>query len=481
MLNVVSKNLLFNNNINYQDLFNILSDIFEKKVDYTDLYFQSKLKESWILEDRIIKNGIYLFDQGIGIRTIKRNTTFFSYVDTINLEGLKNSADIIINTLKNPSYKKIYNFSPEKIKKRYPSENPIDQKNTNEKIEILYYIDKIARKIDRRVTKVNAVLTGIHEEVLISSSSGVLVSDIRPLIHLSITILVEENGNREKGYSGGGSRGNYDFFLEKDTLGNNRVFNWIHEAVNSALINLSAKLAPAGSLPVVLGSGWPGVLLHEAVGHGLEGDFNRKGTSVFSKKIGKKVASKLCTVIDDATLLNLRGSLSVDDEGVPGQSNILIKDGVLKKYMLDKFNAQLMGLESTGNGRRESYSHLPMPRMTNTYMLPGTSEPDDIINSVDYGVYAKNFSGGQVDITSGKFVFSTSEAYLIKKGKIKEAIKGAMIIGSGIEVMQSISMVGNDLKMDSGTGTCSKDGQNIPVGVGLPTIKIKKLTIGGIN
>ncbi|CAL4323289.1 metalloprotease TldD [Buchnera aphidicola] len=481
MLNIVSENLLIKNNINHQDLFNVLSNIYTKKINYVDLYFQSKLKEAWILEEGMIKNGMYSCDQGIGIRTIKKNSVSLSYTDTITLSGLKKSADIVKSILNNSTDKKIGNFFSEQPLKRYSNQNPINKMNINQKIEILNFIDCTARKIDSRVIKVNASLTGMYEEVLVTSSDGNLVADIRPLVHLSISVLVEEKGKIEKGYSGGGCRGNYDFFLEKDLSGNNRIFNWINEAVQSALINLSAQSAPAGLLTVVLGSGWPGVLLHEAVGHGLEGDFNRKKTSVFSKKINLKVASELCTVIDDATLPNLRGSLSIDDEGVAGKRNILIKNGILKKYIQDKFNAHLMGTKSTGNGRRESYAHLPMPRMTNTYMLPGNSTPKDILSTVDYGIYAKNFSGGQVDITSGKFVFSISEAYLIKKGKIKEALKGAMIIGSGIEVMKSISMVGNDLRMDSGTGTCSKDGQNIPVGVGLPTIKIDKLTVGGIN
>ncbi|WP_343153182.1 metalloprotease TldD [Buchnera aphidicola] len=481
MLNIVSENLLINNDINHEDLFNVLSDIYTKKIDYVDLYFQSKSKEVWILEEGIIKNGIYLHDQGIGIRTIKENSVSLSYIDTITLEGLKKSADAVSSILNNSKDKKINNFSLKNPLQRYSSQNPIDKMDIHQKIEILNFIDNAARKIDSRVIKVNAMLTGTYEEVLINSSSGKLVADIRPLVHLSISILVESKGKREKGYSGGGCRGNYDFFLEKDCLGNSRIFNWTNEAVQSALINLSAQSAPAGLLTVVLGSGWPGVMLHEAVGHGLEGDFNRKETSVFSKKIGLKVASELCTVVDDATLPNLRGSLSVDDEGVSGKRNVLIKNGILKKYMQDKFNAHLMGTKSTGNGRRESYAHLPMPRMTNTYMLPGNSTLQDILDTVNYGIYAKNFSGGQVDITSGKFVFSISEAYLIKKGKLREAIKGAMIIGSGIEVMNTISMVGNDLHMDSGTGTCSKDGQNIPVGVGLPTIKIDKLTVGGVN
>ncbi|WP_313158867.1 metalloprotease TldD, partial [Mixta calida] len=339
-------------------------------------------------------------------------------------------------------------------------------------------VDSAARAADKRVQEVSASLTGVYELVLVAATDGTLAADVRPLVRLSVSVLVEEDGKRERGSSGGGGRTGYDFFLA-DEAGEVRAERWAREAVRMALVNLSAVAAPAGSIPVVLGAGWPGVLLHEAVGHGLEGDFNRRGTSMFSGQMGKQVASELCTVVDDGTISGLRGSLAIDDEGVPGQYNVLIENGVLKGYMQDKLNARLMGVAPTGNGRRESYAHLPMPRMTNTYMLAGQSTPQEIIESVEYGLYAPNFGGGQVDITSGKFVFSTSEAYLIEKGKVTRPVKGATLIGSGIEAMQQISMVGNDLALDKGVGVCGKEGQSLPVGVGQPTLKLDRLTVGG--
>ena len=347
-----------------------------------------------------------------------------------------------------------------------------------EKLDILRRVDKTARAADKRVQEVSASLTGVYELILVAATDGTLAADVRPLVRLSVSVLVEEDGKRERGASGGGGRFGYDYFLASQD-GDVRADVWAREAVRMALVNLTAVAAPAGMLPVVLGAGWPGVLLHEAVGHGLEGDFNRRGTSVFSGHMGELVASELCTVVDDGTIANRRGSVAIDDEGTPGQYNVLIENGILKGYMQDKLNARLMGVAPTGNGRRESYAHLPMPRMTNTYMLAGKSTPQEIIESVDYGIYAPNFGGGQVDITSGKFVFSTSEAYLIEKGKVTKAVKGATLIGSGIEAMQQISMVGNDLKLDSGVGVCGKEGQSVPVGVGQPTLKVDKLTVGG--
>lgn len=326
--------------------------------------------------------------------------------------------------------------------------------------------------------EVNASLTGVYEQVLVAATDGTLAADIRPLVRLSVSVLVEHEGKRERGGSGGGGRYGYEYFLGIHQ-GQVLAEQYAKEAVRMALVNLSAIAAPAGMMPVVLGAGWPGVLLHEAVGHGLEGDFNRRGTSVFSGQIGELVASPLCTVVDDGTIAGRRGSLAIDDEGVPGQYNVLIENGVLKNYIQDKLNARLMGVAPTGNARRESYAHLPMPRMTNTYMLAGSSTPEDIIASVDKGIYAPNFGGGQVDITSGKFVFSTSEAYLIEKGKITSPVKGATLIGSGVEAMQQISMVGNDLALDKGVGVCGKEGQSVPVGVGQPTLKLDKMTVGG--
>ncbi len=359
----------------------------------------------------------------------------------------------------------------------YTSIDPLQSMTREEKLDILRRVDKVARAADQRVQEVSASLSGVYELILVAATDGTLAADVRPLVRLSVSVLVEEDGKRERGSSGGGGRFGYDYFLASE--GDVRADAWAKEAVRMALVNLSAVAAPAGMLPVVLGAGWPGVLLHEAVGHGLEGDFNRRGTSVFSGHMGELVASELCTVVDDGTIADRRGSVAIDDEGTPGQYNVLIENGILKGYMQDKLNARLMGVAPTGNGRRESYAHLPMPRMTNTYMLAGQSTPQEIIESVDYGIFAPNFGGGQVDITSGKFVFSTSEAYLIEKGKVTKAVKGATLIGSGIETMQQISMVGNDLRLDNGVGVCGKEGQSVPVGVGQPTLKVDNLTVGG--
>jgi len=360
----------------------------------------------------------------------------------------------------------------------YTSVDPLQSMSREEKLDILRRVDKVAREADKRVQEVTASLSGVYELILVAATDGTLAADVRPLVRLSVSVLVEEDGKRERGASGGGGRFGYEFFLA-DLDGEVRADAWAKEAVRMALVNLSAVAAPAGTMPVVLGAGWPGVLLHEAVGHGLEGDFNRRGTSVFSGQVGELVASELCTVVDDGTMVDRRGSVAIDDEGTPGQYNVLIENGILKGYMQDKLNARLMGMTPTGNGRRESYAHLPMPRMTNTYMLPGKSTPQEIIESVEYGIYAPNFGGGQVDITSGKFVFSTSEAYLIENGKVTKPVKGATLIGSGIEAMQQISMVGNDLKLDNGVGVCGKEGQSLPVGVGQPTLKVDNLTVGG--
>ncbi len=352
--------------------------------------------------------------------------------------------------------------------------NPLISLNENEKVALLQRVDACARQADPRVIQANVSLAAEYETVIIMAADGHLAADVRPLIRLNISVVVEQNGRREQGYAGGGGRFDYRYFIEND-LGT----VYAREAVRQALVNLEAIDAPAGTMPVVLGPGWPGVLLHEAVGHGLEGDFNRKGTSVFSGRMGTQVASSLCTVVDDGTLPNRRGSLNVDDEGTPTQCTVLIEKGILRNYLQDKRNARLMGMKSTGNGRRESYAHLPMPRMTNTYMLAGESAPEDIIGSVKKGIYAVNFGGGQVDITSGKFVFSASEAYLIENGKVTAPVKGATLIGNGPDVLTKVSMVGNDLKLDTGIGVCGKDGQSVPVGVGQPTLRVDALTVGG--
>lgn len=477
-LNFVSEQLLAANKLHHQDLFQVLSLLSERQLNYADLYFQSSYHEAWVIEDRIIKEGIYHIDQGVGVRAVSGEKTGFAYADQITLNALQQSA-FAARSIENESHQ----GKPVLFKKRshpmlYPDLNPLQSLAREEKIAILHQVDKIARAADKRVCEVTASLSGTYELILVAATDGTLAADIRPLVRLSVNVLIESEGKREQGSSGGGGRFGYDYFLEMEK-GEMRAETFAKEAVRIALVNFSALPAPAGSMPVVLGHGWPGVLLHEAVGHGLEGDFNRRGTSVFSGKTGQMVASELCTVVDDGTLNERRGSLAIDDEGVPGQYNILIENGVLKGYMQDKLNARLMGVSPTGNGRRQSYAHLPMPRMTNTYMLAGTSTPEEIIASVEYGIYAPHFGGGQVDITSGDFVFSTSEAYLIEKGSITHAVKGATLIGSGIEAMQQISMVGNDLALDKGIGVCGKNGQSVPVGVGQPTLKLDALTVGG--
>lgn len=412
------------------------------------------------------------------MRAISGEKTGFAYADQISLLALEQSAQAARTIVRDSGDGKVQTLGAVEHSPLYTSVDPLQSMSREEKLDILRRVDKVAREADKRVQEVTASLSGVYELILVAATDGTLAADVRPLVRLSVSVLVEEDGKRERGASGGGGRFGYEFFLA-DLDGEVRADAWAKEAVRMALVNLSAVAAPAGTMPVVLGAGWPGVLLHEAVGHGLEGDFNRRGTSVFSGQVGELVASELCTVVDDGTMVDRRGSVAIDDEGTPGQYNVLIENGILKGYMQDKLNARLMGVTPTGNGRRESYAHLPMPRMTNTYMLPGKSTPQEIIESVEYGIYAPNFGGGQVDITSGKFVFSTSEAYLIENGKVTKPVKGATLIGSGIETMQQISMVGNDLKLDNGVGVCGKEGQSLPVGVGQPTLKVDNLTVGG--
>ena len=477
-LNLVSEHLLTQNTLTHQDLSRVLSQLSERHLDYGDLYFQSSMHESWGLEDNIIKEGSWHIDQGVGIRAISGEKTGFAYADQLTLKALEQSATAARSIVQEQGDGRIRTLAAVEHKALYPAVNPLDSLTREDKIALLHRVNRVARAADPRVQEVSVHLSGVYEEVLVAATDGTLAADIRPLVRLSISVQVEDQGKREHGSCGGGGRTGYEFFL-LDEQGETRCDGWAKEAVRMALVNLSAIAAPAGTLPVVLGAGWPGVLLHEAVGHGLEGDFNRRGTSMFSGQKGELVASELCTVVDDGTLNGLRGSIAIDDEGVSGQYNVLIEKGILKGFIQDKLNARLMGLPPTGNGRRESYAHLPMPRMTNTYMLAGHSTPQEIIESVDYGIYAPNFGGGQVDITSGKFVFSTSEAYLIEKGKITSPVKGATLIGSGIEAMQQISMVGNDLALDKGVGVCGKEGQSVPVGVGQPTLKLDRLTVGG--
>ena len=474
----VSNHLLTAHDLDEQDLFSVLTQLADRHIDYGDLYFQSSFHEAWVLEDKIIKNGSYNIDQGVGIRAVSGEKTGFAYADQISLTALQQSASAARSIVREQGNGQVQSLHRVNNTALYAALDPLRAMPREEKIALLHRLDRVARAEDPRVQEVNASLTGVYEEVLVAATDGTLATDIRPLVRLSVSVLVEEDGKREHGGSGGGGRFGYEYFLGTED-GEIRADYFAREAVRMALVNLSAVAAPAGSMPVVLGAGWPGVLLHEAVGHGLEGDFNRRGASVFSGKIGQQVTSSLCTIVDDGTIGDRRGSLAIDDEGVPGQYNVLIENGILKGYMQDKLNARLMGVDPTGNGRRESYAHLPMQRMTNTYMLAGESSPEEIIASVKNGLYAPNFGGGQVDITSGKFVFSTSEAYLIENGKITKPVKGATLIGSGIEAMQQVSMVGNDLKLDKGVGVCGKEGQSVPVGVGQPTLKLDSITVGG--
>ena len=482
MLNQVTNSLLTPSNLSLSDLPNIFDLMSQRNIDYADLYFQLSQDESWVLEDGIIKEGGFHIDRGVGVRAVSGEKTGFAYSDQIDLAHLQQCAEAVkgIATVNQSRLITPITFKQTNAVQRYASLNPLNSLSQAQKIEILYLVDKIARAESTYVTKVTASLSTIYEEILVAATDGTLAADIRPLVRLSVFVLVEKDGKREHGSSGVGGRVGLDWFLEPFE-GENRTVYFAKKAVRQALVNLNAVATPAGLMPVVLGAGWPGVLLHEAVGHGLEGDFNRKESSLFTGKIGQLVTSPLCTIVDDGTLQNRRGSITVDDEGVPSQCNVLIKDGVLQGYMQDKMNASLMGVEPTGNGRRESYAHLPMPRMTNTYMQEGNSEFEEMIESVKHGIFAPHFGGGQVDITSGKFTFSTSEAYLIENGKITKPVKGATLIGSGIEVMQQVSMVGNKVELDDGIGVCGKDGQSIPVGVGQPALKIEKITVGGTN
>ena len=443
-------------------------------VDAADLYFQHQISESWMLEDGIVKDGSFNVDQGVGVRAHSGEKTGFAYSNEIRLPALTQAVDAARSIARAGQTGALQAWHRPDNAPLYAADNPLDVMPQSEKVAFLQSLDAYTRSLDPRITQVTVSLGGVYDSVLVAASDGTWAGDIRPLVRLNISVIIEHNGRRERGSAGGGGRTDYRFFVAQD-----RAMGYAREAVRQAIVNLDAIAAPAGSMPVVMGPGWSGVLLHEAVGHGLEGDFNRKGSSAYSGRVGEKVASSLCTIVDDGTLPNRRGSLTVDDEGTPTNCTTLIENGVLKGYIQDKLNARLMGVPATGNGRRESYAHLPMPRMTNTYMLAGESDPEEIIASVKKGIYCANLGGGQVDITSGKFVFSTSEAYLIEDGKITAPVKGATLIGNGPEAMTRVSMVGNDLALDSGVGTCGKDGQSLPVGVGQPTLKIDQLTVGG--
>ena len=479
MLNQVSNSLLLPSGLQLSDLSKVLDHFSTRQIDYGDLYFQFSQDESWSLEDSIIKEGGFYIDRGVGVRAVSGDKTGFAYADQISLSQLEQCAMAARSITQESGSLLIQPFKQTTAVQRYAAINPLDTLSREQKVELLHLIDRTARAEDPRVIQVNVGLSALYEEMLVAATDGTLAADIRPLVRLSVSVLVEQNGKRERGSSGAGGRFGLDWFFETHSSGDNRAIFLAKEAVRQALVNLNAVPAPAGLMPIVLGAGWPGILLHEAVGHGLEGDFNRKESSLFTGRIGELVTSPLCTIVDDGTVPNMRGSITVDDEGVPSQRNVLIENGILKGYMQDKLNARLMGVAPTGNGRRESYAHLPMPRMTNTYMTEGNHEFDEMIESVELGLYAPHFSGGQVDITSGKFVFSTAEAYLIEKGKITKPVTGATLIGSGIEAMQQVSMVGKKMELDLGIGTCGKEGQSVPVGVGQPCVKLDKITVGG--
>ncbi len=457
------------------ELERLMGKLLAHELDYADLYFQYRRYESWSLEEGQVKSGSHHIEQGVGVRAVSAEKTGFAYSDELGLPALLEAAGAARAIARHaqsagvPARWQGGGASP-----LYASIDPVASLPDADKVRLLEEIEADARRQDPRVKQVMASLLAVHDIIMVVRSDGVLAADVRPLVRLNVAVIAEHNGRREQGVSGGGGRGNYAQFFGRET-----VLGHTREAVRQALVNLEAVDAPAGQMQVVLGPGWPGILLHEAIGHGLEGDFNRKATSAFAGRLGERVASPQCTVVDDGTLPERRGSLSVDDEGTPTQRTVLIDHGVLVGYMQDTLNARLMGMAPTGNGRRESYAHVPMPRMTNTYMLAGRYDPQEIIGSVERGLYAVNFGGGQVDITSGKFVFSASEAYLIEHGKVTRPVKGATLIGNGPDVLTRVTMVGNDLRLDPGVGTCGKEGQSVPVGVGQPTLRIDGLTVGG--
>ena len=461
--------------LDYSHLQHVLAEIRAHRVDDADLYFQTTRSEGWSLEEGMVKTGSFSIDQGVGVRAVSGEKTAFAYSDDISMASLLDAARTVRSIASQAQSGKIRVPGRRVAPSRslYTERDPIASLDSTAKVHLLQRIEQLARATDPRVVQVMAGLASEHDIVLVARADGTLAADVRPLVRLSLTVIAEQGGRREMGSAGGGGRVDLDYF--NDEL----LRQYAHEAVQSALLNLEAKAAPAGEMPVVLGPGWPGILLHEAVGHGLEGDFNRKGSSAFSGRIGQRVAAKGVTVLDDGTMAQRRGSLNIDDEGNASQANVLIEDGILRAYIQDSLNARLMGVAPTGNGRRESYAHLPMPRMTNTYMLGGDRDPAEIIASLDRGLYATQFGGGQVDITSGKFVFSTSQAWWVEKGRLKYPVKGATIVGNGPDALTRVSMIGNDMALDSGVGTCGKEGQSVPVGVGQPTLRIEGLTVGG--
>jgi TldD protein len=474
-LDVARRLLLEPFGLDESDLIHTLSAIKAHKVDEADLYFQYTRAEGWSLEEGIVKTGSFSIDQGVGVRAVSGEKTAFAYSDDISLASLTDAAHTV-RTIAAASKAARVKVPARKVagsRSLYQDLDPIASLDSTQKVALLGRVETMARAKDPRVSQVMAGLASEYDVVLIARADGTLAADVRPLVRLSVTVIAEQNGRREMGSAGGGGRFGLDHF--DDALAQ----SYVDEAVKAALTNLEARPAPAGEMSVVLGPGWPGILLHEAIGHGLEGDFNRKGSSAFSGRIGKRVAAKGVTVLDDGTLPDRRGSLNVDDEGNTSQRNVLIEDGILKGYIQDAMNARLMGVKPTGNGRRESYAHVPMPRMTNTYMLGGDKSPEEIVASLKKGLFATNFGGGQVDITSGKFVFSTSQAYWVENGKIQYPVKGATLVGNGPDALTRVSLIGNDMALDSGVGTCGKEGQSVPVGVGQPTLRIDGLTVGG--
>jgi TldD protein len=452
-----------------------LAEIKAHQVDEADLYFQYTRSEGWSLEEGIVKTGSFSIDQGVGVRAVSGERTAFAYSDDISWEALLDAAKTVrsIGAVVQTKKARVASKKIASSRSLYHGQDPIASLDSTAKVQLLEKVEQLARAKDPRVAQVMAGLAAEYDVVLVARADGTLAADVRPLVRLSVTVFVEQKGHREMGSAGGGGRFGFAYF--DDAL----IGQYVDEAVSAALTNLEARPAPAGEMTVVLGSGWPGILLHEAIGHGLEGDFNRKGSSAFSGRIGQRVAAKGVTVLDDGTLADRRGSLNVDDEGNASGRNVLIEDGILRGYIQDAMNARLMGVKPTGNGRRESYAHVPLPRMTNTYMLAGDKAPEEIVASIKKGLYATNFGGGQVDITSGKFVFSASVAYWVENGKIQYPVKGATLVGSGPECLKRVSMIGNDMKLDSGVGTCGKEGQSVPVGVGQPTLRLDGLTVGG--
>jgi TldD protein len=451
----------------------VLGEIMGHSVNYADLYFQYQRTESWSLEEGTVKSGSFNIEQGVGVRAISGERTAFAYSDDIGMKSIKEAAQTVRSIAGQGQKRQIRVGAQMPLMPLYSVVDPLPSLRDTEKVALLERLEQMARKEDCRVVQAMASLAASWDVVLVARSDGVMAADVRPLVRVSLTVILEDGGRREQGSSGGGGRSDYRSFTDE------LLQDYARRAVHQARVNLAARPAPAGTMTVVLGNGWPGILLHEAIGHGLEGDFNRKGSSAFSGKIGQRVAAKGVTVVDDGTLPGRRGSLSIDDEGNPSHCTTLIEDGILVGYMQDIHNAGLMGVATTGNGRRESFAHLPMPRMTNTIMRAGDKSADEIIASVKNGLYAVNFGGGQVDITSGKFVFSAAEAYLIENGKITAPVKGATLIGNGPDVLTRVGMIGNDLELDPGVGTCGKEGQSVPVGVGQPTLRIDGLTVGG--